>query len=200
MTTVQPQAPAAVFETLLAPLLAPAYNLARNLARNASEADDLIQEAALHAYRGFDSFIAGSSFKAWFYRILTNCYYHRCRQAKRQPSLDLAAGTDIYLLRQLAGAGLYKAGDELASMLMSKMTAEHIRTAMAALPDEYRVVVTLHFVEEMRYHEIVAVLDCPIGTVRSRLHRGRKLLQENLWKVAQEAGGVRELVERRGKP
>lgn len=182
------------FESLLSPLLTPAYRLACSLTRDGAEADDLLQDAALQAYRGFHSFTPGTNFKAWFYRILTHRHFYRHREARRRPVVtELEDSPDLYLYARTAEAGLHAASDDPAALLMSKMTAEQIRAAIAELPDEFRVVVSLHFVEEMAYQDIAEVVGCPVGTVRSRLHRGRKMLQKKLWRIAQEAGIVGEL-------
>ena len=189
------------FESLLAPLLGRAFGLARSLTRTAAEAEDLLQETALSAYCGFHTFTPGTNFKAWFYRILTHRHYYRHRQDKRRPAtVELEDSPDLYLYARTAEAGLHAVSDDPAALLMSKMTCEQVRAAVAELPEEFGVVVSLHFLEEMRYQEIAEVVGCPVGTVRSRLHRGRKMLQKKLWRTAQREGIVSGLTAEEVEP
>ena len=188
------------FEALLAQILPGAYGVARNLvgnsAGNATDAEDLIQEAALNAFRAFSSFTPGTNFKAWFYKILTNCHFERFRR-KRPATVDLEEVTDLYMYRRTAEAGLHAGCDDPASLVMSKMTTEQVMAAIFGLPEEFQIVATLHFVDDMKYQEIAEVLECPVGTIRSRLHRGRKMLQQRLWTIAEQSGIVGELTARR---
>lgn len=183
------------FEALLAQILPGAYGVARNLAGNAADAEDLIQEAALNAFRAFSSFAPGTNFKAWFYKILTNCHFERFRR-KRPATVDLEEVTDLYMYRRTAEAGLHAGCDDPASLVMSKMTTEQVMAAIFDLPEEFQIVATLHFVDDMKYLEIAEVLECPVGTIRSRLHRGRKMLQQRLWTIAEQSGIVGELTAR----
>lgn len=179
------------FEALLRPLLDPAYALAFSMSRNAADAEDLVQEAALRAFRAFDTFQRGTNFRAWFYRILTNCSYMRHRTAQRRPStVGLDDAGDIYLYRQTRAAQLYDHANDPASALISRMSVERVSEAISMLPDEYRTVASLYFLEDYSYQEIADLLDCPMGTVRSRLHRGRRMLQKALWSIAEEEGIV----------
>lgn len=182
------------FGQLLAPLLKDAYGMACSLARNAADAEDLVQEAALLAMRNFQQFETGTNFKAWFYRILTNCFFGKCRKEKRQPTgVDLDDLPDVYMFQRSAEVGLLERPADPATTLMEKLDVEQVIEALHALPPEYRIVCTLYFLEELNYQDIARILECPIGTVRSRLHRGRKMLQKMLWSVAEEAGIVSEL-------
>jgi RNA polymerase sigma-70 factor (ECF subfamily) len=182
------------FESLLAPLLDPAYGLAYSMVRNRADAEDLVQEAALRAFRAFDTFEQGTNFKAWFYRILTNCCYARHRTSRRRPELvDLDDASELYLFRQTRAVGMHDESNDPARMLMAKISGERVAEAIGAIPEEYRMVATLYFLEDYAYHEIAAVLEIPVGTVRSRLHRGRKLLQKALWKLAEEEGILPDL-------
>lgn len=182
------------FEDLLMPLLGPAYALARSLTRDAHEAEDLLQEAALAAFRGYGSFAPGTHFKAWFYRILMHCHFARYRRQRHRPAtVDIDDVEDLYLFTRTAEAGFHQADDDPAALLMRKMTAEQVHRAVAGLPPEFRAAVSLFFLEDLTYEETATVLDCPLGTVRSRLHRGRKLLQKELWAIAREEGIVSRL-------
>ncbi len=185
------------FESLLGAILPGAYRVACSLTGNAADAEDLLQETALLAFRAFASFAPGTDFKAWFYRILTNRHYERFRRAASRPAtVALEEASDLYMFRRTAEAGLHRGCDDPATLVMSKMTTEQVMTAIAGLPDDFRAVATLHFVEDMSYQEMADVLSCPTGTVRSRLHRSRRLLQQRLWTLAEEHGIIGELTAR----
>lgn len=179
------------FEELFASVFTCAFGVASRFTRNQADAEDLVQEAALLAYRAFDSFESGTNFRAWFLKILTNCYYSRRRQEKRRPvTSDLDDTPDLYIYARSGQAGFPTQGPDPAATLLDKLGTERIEKAINLLPEEYRVVSALYFVEDLSYEEIAKVLECPVGTVRSRLHRGRKMLQKSLWQVAVEEGIV----------
>jgi RNA polymerase sigma-70 factor, ECF subfamily len=181
----------ASFESLFTPLANSAFGVAVRFTRNRADAEDLIQEAALLAFRAFDSFEPGTNFKAWFFRILTNCYYSKRRREKSRPvTSDLDDTPDLYLYARSGETGFPTAGPDPAAQLLDKLGTERVVAAIQRLPEEYRVVSTLYFMEDFSYEEIGRVLQCPVGTVRSRLHRGRKMLQKALWQVAEEDGVV----------
>ncbi len=185
---------AAVFDAQLLAQLPPAYGYALRLTRNRADAEDLVQEAALLACRGSQTFDAGTNFKAWFFRILVRCFYARHRTAKRRPeTVEFDDTPDVYLYGNFIRSGLPSAGDDPAGALIDRLGTERVVEAIRELPTEYGVVCTLYFMEDSTYHEIAEVLDIPVGTVRSRLHRGRKMLQKVLWQVAQEAGVISAL-------
>jgi RNA polymerase sigma-70 factor (ECF subfamily) len=186
-TTVQME-----FEELLSPILPMAYGTAVRLSGDRTEAEDLIQDAALLAYRAFASFERGTNFKAWFFRILTNAFYSRYRKHKHEKANfsteDVPA---LYLYNKTAEAGLHGRDSDPAAAIMDKLDTEQVSAALEELPEEYRLVATLYFIEDFSYQQIAEVLECPVGTVRSRLHRGRRMLQKALWEVAVERGIVR---------
>lgn len=175
------------FERLVEPLMAPAYRTAYQFARNAADAEELVQDATVQAYRAFGSFREGTYFRAWFFKILTNLAIHRYRQKQRRPdsvSLDSAADTGLWELAKDKDAGPEE-------QVFSKFDRERVSDALDALPDEFQTVCTLYLMEEFSYEEIAEILEVPIGTVRSRLHRGRKLLQAALAGLAIERGWTR---------
>jgi len=179
----------ATFEVLLRPLLDAAYGTALRLSRNATDAEDLVQEAAYHAYRGFGSFEAGTNFKAWFFRILTNAFYSKYRKHKREGAqVELDDTPELYLYSQTQAAGLHSRSEDPATALMDQLDHDAVARAIESLPEEYRVVATLYFMQDYRYQEIAEILSVPVGTVRSRLHRGRRLLQKALWTIAEDRG------------
>lgn len=184
------------FDDLLMPLLGPAYNTALRLTGNAADAEDLVQEATLLAWRGFGGFEPGTNFKAWYFRILTNAYFSKYRQQRRRGvTVELEDTPELYLYSQSASIGLHAKTEDPAAALMDKIDAEMVAEALAALPDEYRAVATLYFINDMAYDDIAASLGIPLGTVRSRLHRARRTLQRALWRVAADRGIVAELSE-----
>jgi RNA polymerase sigma-70 factor, ECF subfamily len=184
------------FERLLAPLLPAAFGTAVHLTRHRDDAEDLVQEAALRAYRAFHSFTPGTNFKAWFFKILTNLFFQRYRKRQREPEItSVEDAPDLYLYAQSAEAGLHARSSDPAALVLDRLDEEEVSAAIASLPLEFRVVSTLYFMEDLSYAEIGAILDCPVGTVRSRLHRGRKLLQKALWQVAEGRGVVAALKE-----
>jgi RNA polymerase sigma-70 factor (ECF subfamily) len=179
------------FEQLFSPIFQMAYGTAVRLTRNRTEAEDLVQDAALLAYRAFGTFQRGTNFKAWFFRILTNAFYSRHRKEKHEKAnLSTEDVPALYLYTKTAEAGLHGRENDPASAIMDKLDTEQVSEALEALPTEYRVVATLYFIEDFSYQQIAEVLECPVGTVRSRLHRGRRLLQKALWDVAVERGIV----------
>ena len=178
-------------DDLLKPLLARAYGLALRLLRDSADAEDLVQEAALAAARGFGTFQTGTNFKAWFFRILTNCFYSRHRRQRRQgTTADLDEVPELYLYARAAEAGLHGGPADPAQAVLNRLDSEQIAGALQSLPQEYRVVSTLYLMEDLSYGEISDILRIPIGTVRSRLHRGRNILKKLLWEVAVERGLV----------
>ncbi len=182
------------FPALLEPVLATALKTATFLTRNAEDAEDLTQEAAIQAFRAFEQFEQNTNFKAWFLKIQHNCFLNRLRHDARRPQTvqveDDEAIDSLYLWEQTRGIGMHKGGGDPAGALLDRLDAEQIASAIRALPDEFRGVATLYFVSELDYKQIAQVMDCPLNTVRSRLHRGRKLLQKELWDLASERGIV----------
>ncbi len=180
-----------LFESNLEPILGVAYGVALRLTHNPADAEDLVQETVVQSFCGFHTFQTGTNFKAWFLRIMTNAFFKRCRKKRCEPQIiDLEDDSALYLYNKTCEAGLHDANDNPGMVLLRKMDAEHIATAMSELPLEYRMVAALYFMDEFSYQEIADIIDCPVGTVRSRLHRGRRKLQKSLWRVAQEQGIV----------
>lgn len=183
------------FESLLEPVLDGALSVALRYTRNRPDAEDLVQEAALLACRGFQSFTPGSNFRAWFLRILTNCFFSSYRKGKRHGvEVELEDAPELYLYQETASLGLHARTDDPARLLVEKLTGEEVEAAIGSLPDEHRVVATLYFLEDFSYQEIADVVGVPVGTVRSRLHRSRRMLQKALWTIATERGIVSALI------
>jgi RNA polymerase sigma-70 factor (ECF subfamily) len=156
------------------------YSTALRMTRNKSDAEDLVQETYLRAYRGFDGYAEGTNLRAWLFRILTNAFINSYRAKQRRPhETDLGDIEDLYLYKRLPTLSV-GAEDELLSLFP---TAE-VRGAMENLPESFLLPVLLSDVEGFSYKEISEILEIPMGTVMSRLHRGRKALQEALYRYA----------------
>ena len=181
--------PDADFETLLRGVLDRAYGTALRLTGSRDDAEDLVQEAALNAFRGFAGFRPGTNFRAWFFRILMNAFYaaHRKRRPE-QAAVALDDADPVYLYQRARAAGLLDDGQDPAARTMSLMAVDDVARALLSLPDEFRAVSTLYFMEDLSYQEIAEAVGVPVGTVRSRLHRGRRMLQKALWMLAEERG------------
>jgi len=179
------------FAELAMPYMSALYSAALRMTRNPADAEDLVQETYLRAYRGFGGFREGTNLKAWLYKILTNTYINMYRARKRRPEqVELDDGEDFYLFRRLGGLEAVEASRSAESEILDKIPEAVVKEAVEALPDTFRMAVLLADVEGFSYKEIADIMDVPIGTVMSRLHRGRKRLQKRLWSLAEERGLV----------
>ncbi len=177
------------FEEVVLPHFDALFNLALNLTRNRKDAEDLVQETYLRAYRFFDSYRPGTNIKAWLFRILRNTFINRYRAQKVRPDeVDFSKVELAY--ERIVDEQFLQANRPVSpeEALMNGVLDEEVETAMARLPEEYRSVVILALVEDLSYKEIAAALSIPLGTVMSRLHRGRKLLQTQLLEYARKKG------------
>jgi len=157
------------------------YSAALRMTRNPSDAEDLVQETYLKAYRAYDSFKAGTNLKAWLYRILTNTFINAYRARRRHPEeTELEDVEDFYLFHRLGGLEAAEAGRSAEDEVLESMTDEEVKRAIESLPEAFRMAVLLADVEGFSYKEIAEIMDVPIGTVMSRLHRGRRALQKAL--------------------
>ena len=167
------------------------YAAALRMTRNPAEAEDLVQETYLKAYRGFGSFQEGTNLKAWLYKILTNTFINSYRSKKRRPEqTELDEVEDLYLYRRLGGLEAVQAGRSAEEEVMDHFTDGDVKQAVESLPEAFRLAVLLADVEGFSYKEIAEILDIPIGTVMSRLHRGRRALQKALFNFGLERGLV----------
>lgn len=179
------------FEREALPLLDQLYGGALRMTRNPADAEDLVQEAYLKAYQGFRSYKPGTNLKAWMYRILTNTYINNYRKAQRRPAeyaTDDITDSQIAETASHMSSGLRSAEVEAMALLPD----EEIRAALMDLNEDYRMVVYYADVEGLPYKEIADIMGTPIGTVMSRLHRGRKQLRAALKDVAKDRGFIRE--------
>ncbi len=167
------------------------YSAALRMTRNPADAEDLVQETYLKAYRGFGGFTEGTNLKAWLYRILTNTYINTYRAAKRRPEVtDVEDVDDLYLYHRLGGTGGTGLGQSAEDEALANFTDDDVKAAIESLPDAFRIAVLLADVEGFSYKEIAGITDVPIGTVMSRIHRGRRALQKALVDVAEARGLV----------
>jgi RNA polymerase sigma-70 factor, ECF subfamily len=163
------------------------YSGALRMTRNPADAEDLVQETYLKAYRAFGSFEEGTNLKAWLFRILTNTFINTYRAKQRRPAeSDLEDVEDLYMYRRLGGLEAAMAGRSAEDELLERFTDIEVKEALEDLPEQFRVAVLLADVEGFSYKEIAEILDIPIGTVMSRLHRGRKGLERRLFGFATE--------------
>ena len=170
-TVVAIDDPSARFVRDVMPLVDQLYRAARRYTRSTADAEDLVQETMVKAYAGFHTFTVGTNIRAWLFRILTNTWITSYRTAQRRPDEVLAA--DVTDMRPSASQNQ---SAELA--VLEAMGDEDVRDALQALPEHQRLVVYYADVEGFRYKEIAAILDTPLGTVMSRLHRGRANLRD----------------------
>src|SRR3712207_6508874 len=167
------------------------YTAALRMTRNPSDAEDLVQETYLKAYRAFESFQEGTNLKAWLYRILTNTFINTYRAKKRRPDeTDIEDLENLFLYRRLGGLEGASAGRSAEDEVLDHFTEGEIKEAIEALPEQFRLAVLLGDVEGFSYKEIAEILEIPIGTVMSRLHRGRRALQKRLYEFAAGRGLV----------
>ena len=165
------------------------YSAALRMTRNRADAEDLVQEAYLKAYRGFGGFEEGTNLRAWLFRILTNTFINSYRAKQRRPEqTELDESEDLYLYRRLGGLEAAKMGRSAEDEMLDLFSETEVKSAIEELPESFRMCVLLADVEGFAYKEIAEMLDIPIGTVMSRLHRGRKSLQRTLYTFAVERG------------
>ncbi|MHB1503498.1 MAG: sigma-70 family RNA polymerase sigma factor [Acidimicrobiales bacterium] len=167
------------------------YTAALRMTRNPSDAEDLVQETFLKAYRSFGGFSEGTNLKAWLYKILTNTFINSYRAAKRRPEkADVEDVEDLYLYHRLGELQGADPGRSAEEEVLDHITDDEVKSAIESLPEAFRIAVLLADVEGFSYKEIADITDVPIGTVMSRIHRGRKALQKALLEFAREHGLV----------
>ena len=187
-TSIEPEPNlAALFEAQAVPLIDPLYAAALRMTRNPADAQDLVQETFTKAFAAYGRFEQGSNIKAWLYRILTNSYINQYRKRQQQPFTQAVEELEDW---QLGGAEstTAMASRSAEAEAIDHMPASAVKDALNELSEDFRMVVYFADVEGFSYQEIADMMETPIGTVMSRLHRGRRLLREKLRDYAQEQG------------
>jgi RNA polymerase sigma-70 factor (ECF subfamily) len=154
------------------------YRVARRLVRTREEAEDLVQETYARAFRSWRSYTHGTNLRAWLLRILTNLNLDRGRKVQRTPDIQPLEEGDYYLANRMAESQGEQALDQ--DKVVERLSQDSIVTALSSLPDNFRDVVVLVDIGDFGYADAAQILDIPIGTVMSRLHRGRRLLKQQL--------------------
>ncbi|MBD3181850.1 sigma-70 family RNA polymerase sigma factor [Candidatus Poribacteria bacterium] len=172
------------FEEIAIQYMDSLYSAALRMTRDGNEAEDLVQDAYLRAYRFFDKFEKGTNFKAWLFKILKNIYINKYRKRSKMP--QMVEVSDVEVVGELSDT--YTPENEI----FDKLLDDDLTSAIEDLPEEFRFAIILSDVEGLSYKEIANVLDIPIGTVMSRLHRGRKLLRESLKDYAEKRGFAKD--------
>jgi len=182
------------FEELFLPLLDNLYNIALRMTRNVKDAEDLVQETYLKAYRFFHRFERGTNGRAWLLTILTNTFRTRYRKKKQEPEMvDFQAIENFCLADELvkeieASDKSQARGAEAVTEALKDYVSDDIIKALENVPEQFRLAVLLSDVEGFSYQEISEILGISVGTVKSRIFRGRKILQKLLWNFAKEKG------------
>ena len=167
------------------------YNVALRMTRNKNDAEDLVQETYLKAFRFFNKFQIGTNCKAWLLKILANLFNNKYRQrSKEPPQISYEEIEEDFLYSRLLKETWEPSGNP-EQMLFSQIVEDDVKKVMDNLPEEFRMVVILSFIEGCSYKEIAEIMDTNIGTVKSRLHRGRVMLQKALYEYAKKRGLVK---------
>ena len=152
------------------------YRVARGVSRSKEEAEDLMQETYARAFRSWQSYTPGTNLRAWLLRILTNLNIDRGRRAQRTPDSQPLEEGDYFLYNRIEAA----TGETDEERVLDRLSQDHIAEALAAVPHDFRDVLVLVDIADFSYAEAAQILDIPIGTVMSRLHRGRRILKQQL--------------------
>ena len=163
------------------------YNYALRMTSDPDDAHDLVQETYLKAYRFWDKYEKGTNIRAWLFRIMKNSYINRYRKETKEPDT-----VDYEDIQNFYNSIRYESSDpnDLQEKIFGGLLEDDVVRAIESLPEDFRTVVILCDIEGLSYEEISEFVDCPIGTVRSRLHRGRKMLRTRLFEYAKKRGYV----------
>ena len=178
------------FDSQVMPYLDSLYNTAYRMTRSAEDAEDLVQETYFKAYKYYDKFEEGTNLKAWLFKILKNTFINNYRKKKLEPrSVDFAEIEDSF--ERIVRRDNSEQPADPEAEYFNGVLDDDVKKALDSLPYDYRMVVILADLEDFSYKEIAEILDCPVGTVMSRLYRGRKLLEKALLRYARQHGYIR---------
>jgi RNA polymerase sigma-70 factor (ECF subfamily) len=190
---VTPEARARLEQEALAQIDA-LYRTALRMTRSPADAEDLVQETYLRAFRSLHQFSEGTNLRAWLFRILTNTYINDYRKRQRRPTnTSLDDIEEFYLYDHLVDSGVQPGEERPEDIVLERLTTDNVSTAIDALPEEFRQVVVLADVEGFAYREIADIVGIPVGTVMSRLFRARRRLRVQLHDLAVESGFIKGL-------
>jgi RNA polymerase sigma-70 factor (ECF subfamily) len=169
------------------------FATALRMTRNRADAEDLVQETFLKGWRAFDSYQQGTNLRAWLFRIMTNTFINKYNSQQRRPQeTELDEVEEMFLFRRMGAFDQSKMSQSAEDQMLELFTDDEVKNAIESLPETFRIPVLLSDVEGFSYKEIAEMLEVPIGTVMSRLHRGRKAMQKMLYEYAKERGLVDE--------
>ena len=169
------------------------FSTALRMTRNRADAEDLVQETFLKGWRSFHTFQEGTNLRAWLFRIMTNTYINKYNAKQRRPEeTELDEVEELFLFRRLGAFDQSKMNASAEDQMLELFTDDEIKSALEELPEQFLLPVLLSDVDGFSYKEIAEMLDVPIGTVMSRLHRGRKVMQKLLYEYAKERGLIDE--------
>jgi RNA polymerase sigma-70 factor (ECF subfamily) len=175
------------------------FSTAMRMTRNRSDAEDLVQETFIKAWRSFATYQQGTNLRAWLFRIMTNTYINKYNAQQRKPTeTELDDVEELFLYKRLGSVDQSQLSQSAEDQMLSLFTDDEVKKALEELPEQFRIPVLMSDVEGFSYKEIAEILEIPLGTVMSRLHRGRKAMQKMLYEYAKERGLINEALLSQG--
>ncbi len=175
------------------------FSTAMRMTRNRSDAEDLVQETFIKAWRSFATYQQGTNLRAWLFRIMTNTYINKYNAQQRKPTeTELDDVEELFLYKRLGAVDQSQLSQSAEDQMLALFTDDEVKKALEELPDQFRIPVLMSDVEGFSYKEIAEILEIPLGTVMSRLHRGRKSMQKMLYEYAKERGLINEALLSQG--
>jgi RNA polymerase sigma-70 factor (ECF subfamily) len=169
------------------------FSTAMRMTRNRSDAEDLVQETFIKAWRSFATYQQGTNLRAWLFRIMTNTYINKYNAQQRKPTeTELDDVEELFLYKRLGAVDQSQLSQSAEDQMLSLFTDDEVKKALEELPEQFRIPVLMSDVEGFSYKEIAEILEIPLGTVMSRLHRGRKAMQKMLYEYAKKRGLINE--------